>query len=330
MIGPVQQWNRVTQLTGIHYPLFQGGMAWVAEARLAAAVSNGGGLGIIAAANVPPDLLDQQLRLVRQLTTRPFGVNIMLLSPTANEAIELAAEHRVPVVTTGAGMPGKVIERLKPLGTVVIPVIASVAHAERVAKQGADAVIAEGLESGGHIGEITTFALVPQVVDAVSIPVIAAGGIADGRGVAAAFALGAEGVQVGTRFVCAEECHAHPRYKEMILKASDRSTVVTGRSTGHPVRSLKNKLTHRFDELERSGASVEEVEALGSGKLRAAVMDGDVEWGSVMSGQCAGMIREIAPAAVLVRRLFEEAAAACGRLGSLENPLQQLGKEVPR
>ena len=326
----MQQGNRVTELTGIRYPVFQGGMAWVAEARLAAAVSNGGGLGIIAAANVPPDLLDQQLRLVRQLTTRPFGVNIMLLSPTANEAIELAAEHRVPVVTTGAGMPGKVIERLKPLGTVVIPVIASVAHAERVAKQGADAVIAEGLESGGHIGEISTFALVPQVVDAVSIPVIAAGGIADGRGVAAAFALGADGVQVGTRFVCSQECHAHPRYKELILKASDRSTVVTGRSTGHPVRSLKNKFTHRFEELERGGAPVEEVEAFGAGKLRAAVMEGDVEWGSVMSGQCAGMIREIAPAAELVRRLFAEAAEVCGRLGVLGASLEAVEKEGSR
>ena len=323
----MQQGNRVTELTGIRYPVFQGGMAWVAEARLAAAVSNGGGLGIIAAANVPADLLDQQLRLVRQLTDRPFGLNIMLLSPTAQEAVELAAAHRVPVVTTGAGMPGKVMDRLKPLGTVVIPVVASVAHAERVAKQGADAVIAEGLESGGHIGEISTFALVPQVVDAVSIPVIAAGGIADGRGVAAAFALGADGVQVGTRFVCSQECHAHPRYKELILKASDRSTVVTGRSTGHPVRSLKNKFTHRFEELERGGAPVEEVEAFGAGKLRAAVMEGDVEWGSVMSGQCAGMIREIAPAAELVRRLFAEAAEVCGRLGVLGASLEAMEKE---
>ena len=326
----MQQGNRVTELTGIRYPVFQGGMAWVAEARLAAAVSNGGGLGIIAAANVPADLLDQQLRLVRQLTDRPFGLNIMLLSPTAQEAVELAAAHRVPVVTTGAGMPGKVMDRLKPLGTVVIPVVASVAHAERVAKQGADAVIAEGLESGGHIGEISTFALVPQVVDAVSIPVIAAGGIADGRGVAAAFALGADGVQVGTRFVCSQECHAHPRYKELILKASDRSTVVTGRSTGHPVRSLKNKFTHRFEELERGGAPVEEVEAFGAGKLRAAVMEGDVEWGSVMSGQCAGMIREIAPAAELVRRLFAEAAEVCGRLGVLGASLGAMEKEGSR
>lgn len=326
----MQQGNRVTELTGIRYPVFQGGMAWVAEARLAAAVSNGGGLGIIAAANVPADLLDQQLRLVRQLTDRPFGLNIMLLSPTAQEAVELAAAHRVPVVTTGAGMPGKVMDRLKPLGTVVIPVVASVAHAERVAKQGADAVIAEGLESGGHIGEISTFALVPQVVDAVSIPVIAAGGIADGRGVAAAFALGADGVQVGTRFVCSQECHAHPRYKELILKASDRSTVVTGRSTGHPVRSLKNKFTHRFEELERGGAPVEEVEAFGAGKLRAAVMEGDVEWGSVMSGQCAGMIREIAPAAELVRRLFAEAAEVCGRLGVLGASLEAVEKEGSR
>lgn len=309
--------NRVIALTGIKYPVFQGGMAWVADAQLAAAVSNAGGLGIIAAANMPPELLDRELQMVRELTDKPFGLNIMLLSPTADDVIEIAASHRVPVITTGAGKPGKVIERLKPLGAKIIPVVASVAHARRVEQQGADAVIAEGMESGGHIGEISTFSLVPQVVDAVSIPVIAAGGIADGRGVAAAFALGAEGVQMGTRFVCVKECSAHQRYKEMILKAGDRSTVVTGRSTGHPVRCIKNKFASKFEEMERSGASHEDLEAFGSGRLRAAVVDGDVEWGSVMSGQCAGMIDDVPSAAEIIRRIFAQAADVSDRLGGL-------------
>ncbi len=308
--------NRLVRLLGTAVPILQGGMAWVAEAELAAAVSNAGGLGIVAAANVPPEILDGELRKVRTLTDRPFGLNLMLLSPTAEAALELAAEHRVPVVTTGAGMPGKVIERLKPLGTVVIPVVASVAHAVRVAKQGADAVVAEGTESGGHIGEITTMALVPQVVDAVSVPVIAAGGIADGRGIAAAFALGAEGAQLGTRFVCASECRAHPRYKEMILRAHDRSTAVTGRTTGHPVRCLKNKFSAEFERMEASCASAEELEVFGSGRLRAAVMEGDAEWGSVMSGQIAGMIRDVRPAAEILRDLVDEAARVAARLGA--------------
>lgn len=309
--------NRVVELTGIRFPVFQGGMAWVADAQLAAAVSNAGGLGIIAAANMPPELLDQELRKVRELTDGPFGLNIMLLSPTADDAIDLAASHRVPVITTGAGKPGKVIERLKPLGAKVIPVVASAVHARRVEQQGADAVIAEGMESGGHIGEISTFALVPQVVDSVSIPVIAAGGIADGRGVAAAFALGAEGVQMGTRFVCVRECNVHGAYKDMILKAGDRSTVVTGRSTGHPVRCLKNKFSAKFEEMERSGASVEELEAFGSGRLRAAVVDGDVEWGSVMAGQCAGMIDDVPSASEVIRRIFAQAADQMDRMSEL-------------
>jgi enoyl-[acyl-carrier protein] reductase II len=299
--------NRVTKLLGTEFPIIQGGMAWVADADLAAAVSNGGGLGIIAAANVPPELLEQQIIRAGSLTTRPFGLNIMLLSPTADEAIELAARHRVPVVTTGAGAPGRVIDRLKPLGTTVIPVIASVAHARRVEKQGADAVVAEGTESGGHIGESTTMTLVPQVVDAVGIPVIAAGGVADGRGIAAAFALGAEGVQVGTRFVCCTECNAHPLYKKEIIAAGDRSTVTTGRRTGHPVRCLKNKLTHEFDKLEERLADIHEFEELGAGRLRKAVVEGDVEWGSVMAGQIAGLIRDVQPAAKIITEMFAEA-----------------------
>ncbi len=292
----------------------QGGMAWVADADLAAAVSNAGGLGVIAAASMPPELLEQQILKVRSLTDRPFGVNIMLLSPTADDALEIVAAHRVPVVTTGAGKPGKVLERLKPLGTIVIPVIASTAHAERVAKQGADAVVAEGNEAGGHIGEITTMNLIPQVSDVISIPVIAAGGIADGRGMAAAFALGAEGVQIGTRFVCASESNAHINYKEKIIEANDRSTAVTGRSTGHPVRGLKNKLSKEFEDLEKNGASIEEFEKLGTGKLRLAVVEGDMKWGSLMAGQSAGLVKKIEPAEDIIRDIVNGAAAEIERL----------------
>lgn len=299
--------NRITRLLGCDYPLVQGGMAWVADASLAAAVSNGGGLGIIAAANMPPDLLEIQLQKVRTLTDKPFGVNIMLMSPTVDQVIDLVAGYRVPIVTTGAGSPGKVIEILKPLGTIIVPVIASVAQAKRVEKQGADAVVAEGMEAGGHIGELTTMVLIPQIVDSVEIPVIAAGGIADGRGVAAAFALGAEGVQVGTRFICCEESTVHRAYKEAVLNARDRSNVVTGRFTGHPVRCLKNKLTSKFEELEKSGATVEEYERLGAGKLRAAVVDGDVEWGSVMAGQSAALVNDILPVAEIITELFSGA-----------------------
>ncbi|WP_213697350.1 enoyl-[acyl-carrier-protein] reductase FabK [Acetomicrobium sp.] len=311
--------TRIQELLGLEYPIFQGGMAWVANADLAAAVSNGGGLGVIAAGNMPPELLDREIKRAKSMTDRPFAVNIMLMSPTAEAAIEVVAENRVPVVTTGAGSPGKVIERLKPLGTIIIPVIASVAHAKRVEKQGADAVVAEGTEAGGHIGELTTMVLVPQVVDAISIPVVAAGGIADGRGVVAAFALGAEGVQVGTRFVCAVESPAHEAYKRMIIEATDRSTVVTGRTTGHPVRCIKNKLTKKFEEMEAAGAALEEMEALGAGKLRAAVMDGDVEWGSVMAGQSAGLVKKVQPAAEIIKELFSDAERV---LRGLENRLE--------
>ena len=298
--------NPVTKLLKIKYPIIQGGMAWVADADLAAAVSNGGGLGIIAAANMPPELLERQIIKIRTLTDKHFGLNIMLMSPTADDALELAARHNVPVVTTGAGLPGKVLEKLKPLGTTVIPVVASVSHAERIAKQGADAVIAEGTEAGGHIGEITTMNLVPQIVDAVDIPVIAAGGIADGRGAAAAFVLGASGVQVGTRFVCAEECNVHINYKQKIVKANDRATAVTGRSLGHPVRAIKNKFIKQYEELEKRGAPAEELEALGAGKLRLAVVEGDTEMGSLMSGQSAGLVRAIEPAAVIIESIVSQ------------------------
>ena len=299
--------NRVTKLLGIKYPVLQGAMAWVADADLAAAVSNAGGLGVISAANMPPELLEKQLIRIKTLTDRPYALNIMLLSPTAGDAIELAAQYRVPIVTTGAGMPGKVFDRLKPLGTLVMPVIASVSHAERVSKQGADAVIAEGMEAGGHIGEITTMVLLPQIADAVNIPVIAAGGIADGRGVVAAFSLGAEGIQMGTRFLCCTECNVHPNYKQKVLDAGDRGTVITGRTLGHPVRSLKNKFTQKFQELEDHCSPAPELEAYGAGKLRNAVVDGDVEFGSVMAGQSAGMVHEILPAAQIIRDIFEDA-----------------------
>jgi len=306
--------NRVRKILGIEYPIVQGGMAWVADADLAAAVSNGGGLGIIAAGSMPADVLEQQILKARSLTDKPFGVNIMLLSATVDEAVEVVARNRVPVVTTGAGSPGKVIDRLKPLGTIVIPVIASVAQAKRVERQGADAVVAEGMEAGGHIGEITTVVLVPQIVDSVRMPVIAAGGIADSRGVAAVFSLGAEGIQVGTRFVCATESNAHPAYKDEIMNARDRSTVVTGMATGHPVRCIQNRLTKEFERLERSGASIEEIEKLGTGKLRAAVVEGDVDYGSVMAGQSAALVDRVQPAKDIIRELFQGVESVINRI----------------
>ena len=299
--------NRVCELLGTEYPLIQGGMAWVANASLAAAVSNAGGVGLIAAGASPAEVLEQEILKAKSLTDKPFGLNIMLMSPTASDALELAAKHRLRIVATGAGSPGKVLERLKPLGTIVIPVIASVAQAKRAEKQGADAVVAEGTEAGGHIGELTTMVLTPQIASAVKIPVIAAGGIADGRGVAAAFALGAEGVQLGTRFICCSECTVHPNYKQAVIDARDRSTAVTGQSLGHPVRCLRNRLTAEFERLEAEGAPAEEIEKLGMGKLRAAVVDGDTEWGSLMSGQSAAMVNDVLPAREIVRGLFDEA-----------------------
>ena len=309
--------NRVTRLLNVEYPLIQGGMAWVADAILAAAVSNAGGLGIVAAANMPPELLDLQLKKVKELTDKPFGVNIMLLSSTADDAIELAYQHKVPVVTTGAGTPGKVIERLKPIGTTVIPVVASVALAKRAQKQGADAVVAEGTEAGGHVGELTTMVLVPQIADSVDIPVLAAGGIADGRSLVAAFALGAEGVQIGTRLACCSESNIHESYKQSIVLAKDRSTVVTGRYTGHPVRCIRNKLTSELERMERDNVPVEEFEKLGSGKLRAAVVDGNVIWGSIMAGQCAALVKAVQPASDIIKEMFNEADAVINELSRM-------------
>lgn len=307
--------TELCELLGIDYPILQGGMAWVSDARLAAAVSNGGGLGIIGTGQAPPDWVREQIRAAKTLTDRPFGVNVMLLSPFAEEVMRVVVEERVVVVTTGAGNPGKYISELQEVGTRVIPVVPSVALARRLEQTGVNALIAEGMESGGHIGELTTMVLVPQIVDAVDIPVIAAGGIGDGRGIAAALALGAAGVQMGTRFICAEECTVHPKVKERILEARDRDTVVSGRLTGHPVRCLRNKLTRQFDELEARQAPVEELEKLGVGKLRAAMVNGDVEYGSVMAGQVAAMVREIKPAREIIRELVLEAREILRRMG---------------
>lgn len=300
--------TKLCDLLEIEYPIIQGGMAWVSTAELAAAVSEAGGLGIIGTGHATPDWVREQVRLARSLTGRPFGVNVMLRSPYAEEILRVVVEERVPVVTTGAGNPGKYLGELKATGVKVIPVVASVALARRLARSGVDALVAEGMESGGHVGEIGTFPLVPQVVDAVDIPVIAAGGIFDGRGLAAALMLGAQGVQMGTRFMCAAECTIHPRVKEMIIRAGDRDTVVTGRSTGHPVRVLRNKLSQQFEELERRGAPPEELEKLGVGRLRAAMVDGDVEYGSVMAGQVAAMVKKVQPAREIVLEVVQEAA----------------------
>ena len=301
--------TEITELLGIQYPIIQGGMAWVAEHHLAAAVSEAGGLGLIGAANAPAEWVREQIRAAKNLTEQPFGVNIMLMSPYADEVAQVVAEEGVKVVTTGAGSPEKYMEQWKQSGIRVIPVVASVALAKRMERCGADAVVAEGCESGGHVGESTTMALVPQVVDAVQIPVIAAGGIADGRGIAAAFMLGAKAVQMGTRFIATQEAQVHESYKNQVLRAKDIDTRVTGRSTGHPVRTLRNEMTKRYLELEQEGASFEELEQLTLGGLRRAVVEGDVRMGSMMAGQCAGLVREILPCSELVPQLMQEAKA---------------------
>ncbi|MEF9895597.1 MAG: enoyl-[acyl-carrier-protein] reductase FabK [Clostridia bacterium] len=300
--------SELCALIGIEYPIFQGGMAWVSEAKLAAAVSNAGGLGIISAMNAPGDYLREQIRACRAATDKPFGVNVMLLSPYASEVAQVILEEKVPVVTTGAGLPGIYMKKWVPAGIKVVPVVPSVAIARRVAREGAVAVIAEGCESGGHVGELTTMALVPQVADAVGIPVLAAGGIADGRGVAAAFMLGACGVQLGTRFLSAFECQVHPNYKQKILGARDIDTSVTGRRLGHPVRALKNNFTRAFAEMEAdSNVPAEEVDKFGAGALRKAAVEGDVENGCMMAGQICAMVTREQSAKEIVTQLFEEA-----------------------
>ncbi len=299
--------SRISELLGTKYPIIQGGMAWVAEYHLAAAVSNAGGLGLIGAASAPPEIVREQIRKAKELTDRPFGVNVMLLNPNAEEVAQIVIEEGVKVVTTGAGSPAKFIEAWKAAGVVVIPVVASVAMAKMMERAGADAVVAEGMESGGHIGAQTTMTLVPQVADAVSIPVIAAGGIADGRGIAASFMLGAEGVQMGTRFIVAEESIVHDNYKERVIKAKDIDSEVTGSSTGHPIRVLRNKMSREYLKMEKDGASFEELEQLTLGSLRKAVMDGDVVNGSLMAGQSAGMVKKRQTCQEIIEELVAEA-----------------------
>ena len=305
--------TRITELLGIEYPIIQGGMAWVAESHLAAAVSAAGGLGLIGGANAPAEVIRNYIREVKAVTDKPFGVNVMLMSPYADEVAKVIVEEGVKVVTTGAGNPEKYMEMWKAAGIKVIPVVASVALAKRMERYGADAVVAEGTESGGHIGEATTMTLVPQVVDAVSIPVIAAGGIGDGRGIAAAFMLGAEAVQMGTRFLVAKECTVHQNYKDRVLKAKDIDSTVTGRTHGHPVRCLRNQMTREYVKLENEGKSFEELEYLTLGTLRKAVQEGDVTNGTVMAGQIAGMVSKEQTCKEMIEEMMAQAEALLGR-----------------
>lgn len=301
--------NRLTKMLKIEFPILQGGMAWVAEYHLAAAVSEAGGLGLIGAASATPDIVRQQIQEARKMTSKPFGINVMLMSPYAEQVAEVILEEGITVVTTGAGNPAKYMEKWKASDVKVIPVVASVAMARKMEQAGADAVIAEGTEAGGHIGSATTMTLVPQVVDAVSIPVIAAGGIADGRGYAAAMMLGAQGIQIGTRFCVAKEAITHPNYKERILKAKDIDSEVTGMSHGHPIRQLRNTMTKEYLRMEKDGVPFEELEKLALGSLRKAVMDGDVTNGTVMAGQIAGMIKAEQSCAEILNEIMRDAKA---------------------
>ena len=305
--------TRITELLGIEHPIIQGGMAWVAENHLAAAVSAAGGLGLIGGANAPAEVIRNYIREVKTATDKPFGVNVMLMSPYADDVAKVIVEEGVKVVTTGAGNPEKYMEMWKAAGIKVIPVVASVALAKRMERYGADAVVAEGTESGGHIGEATTMTLVPQVVDAVSIPVIAAGGIADGRGIAAAFMLGAEAVQMGTRFLVAKECIVHQNYKDRVLKAKDIDSAVTGRSHGHPVRCLRNQMTREYVKLENEGKSFEELEYLTLGTLRKAVQEGDVTHGTVMAGQIAGLVSKEQTCKEMIDEMMAQTETLLGR-----------------
>lgn len=299
--------TRVTELLQIEYPIIQGGMAWVAEHHLAAAVSEAGGFGLIGAASAPPEIVREEIRKAKELTDKPFGVNIMLLNPNADEVAKIVVEEGIQAVTTGAGNPEKYMSMWKEAGVKVIPVVASVAMAKRMERYGADAVVAEGMEAGGHIGNQTTMALIPQIVDAVNIPVIAAGGIGDGRGIAASFMLGAEGVQMGTRFVVADESIVHENYKNRIVKAKDIDSVVTGQSTGHPVRCLRNQMTKEYIKKEQEGVPFEELERMTLGSLRKAVMDGDILNGTVMAGQIAGLVSKRQSCKEILQEIMGEA-----------------------
>jgi len=309
--------GKITEMLGIKYPVFQGGMAWVADAELAAAVSNAGGLGIIAAGNADGDYVRAQIRKAKELTDKPFGLNIMLLSPIVDDVAQIAADEKVAVVTTGAGNPTKYMQLWKDAGIKVIPVVPSIAFAKLAARSGASAVIAEGGESGGHIGELTTMALVPQVVDAVDIPVIAAGGIADGRGVAAAFALGADAVQIGTRFLSAKECNIHENYKKKVLKAGDTATMVTGRRLGHPVRSIRNQFAREYAKIEYTDISDQELDDFAAGRLRQAVVDGDEKNGCFLAGQIAAMVTKEQTCQEIIEDLMSDADRVLAKLAAL-------------
>ncbi len=301
--------TRLCELLGIEHPLIQGGMAWVGTAELSAAVSEAGAFGILGGGNAPPDWVRAQVRKTKELTRKPFGVNIPLFSPYVDDVVSICIEEGVRAVATGAGNPGPIIPRLKEAGILVMPVVASVALAKRLERMGADIIVAEGMESGGHIGDVTSMPLIPQVVDAVRVPVVAAGGFADGRGLVAALALGAVGVQMGTRFICTSECTAHDNYKQKIIQSGDRATMTTGHSLGHPVRAIKNPMTREFEELEKRGATEQEVIEFGTGRLRLAAAEGDMVHGSVMAGQVCGLIDDIAPCREIVERIIRQAEA---------------------
>ena len=296
----------ICKVLGIKYPIIQGAMAWISDADLVAAVSNAGGLGVLATGHLDGEGCRQEIRRLKEMTDKPYAVNVMLLSPFVEQIVEVICEEKVPIVTTGAGSPGKYMKKFKEAGVKVIPVVPSVAMAKMMVKDGVDALIAEGTESGGHVGKTTTMALVPQVVDAVDVPVIAAGGIADGRGIAAAYMLGASGVQIGTRFLVAKECNVHPNYKAKSIKAKDIDTTTTGNSTGHPVRVIKNKMARAYEALEKKNASAEELEELGRGALKKAVVDGDVDNGSVMSGQIAGLVKKEQTCKEIIEEMYGE------------------------
>ncbi len=309
--------TRICDILDIKYPVIQGGMAWVADAELASSISNAGGLGLIAAGNAPADWVENEILKAKKMTDQTFGVNVMLLSPFVEDVVDVVVKHKIKVVTTGAGNPGKFMDRFKSIDARVIPVVPSVALAKRMEAIGVSAVIAEGMESGGHIGELTTMSIVPQVVDAINIPVIAAGGIADGRGFAAALALGASGVQMGTRFVASDECTIVTSYKKAIIDAKDRDTIVTGRITGHPVRILKNKLAREFIKLEANGASKEELERFGESRLRMAAREGDLQNGSIMAGQIAGLIKDVKPVKEIIEDIIAEAEKTIRKINGI-------------